>query len=248
MRTTKKVLTRLAVATVFLPLLLVALGCPDSDPLDPGNGELVVALEGINPGGTRYEQVTVRVQQIQLRPVDPAADAALGPNPLAVFTFPISGDVAQGRVEFPTSTVFAPGQYRIVRLNLQGVTLFDDDPVNPPPTCVEGVVDPGADDLFGTADDTSTIVDPRFNLPIGSQFVLENFTGNNVVNIPPGGGSVTVQIDVPMLAAAYETSFTCSAAVNQVCPQQNNTRSLSCLSNFNSATFLTMVKPAISFN
>ena len=62
-----------------LGCLLSAAGCTESDLLTAGNGTLRVTLRFPNDAHTRFETAFFQVTQIQMRPTDPEADAALGP-------------------------------------------------------------------------------------------------------------------------------------------------------------------------
>ncbi len=241
---------RWAFALLLLPLLVPVMGCPESDPLDSTIGPLTLSFNPVNAAATRYEHVLMRFSQIGLRPVDPDADANLGPSALGLLTFPVEIDLAVGGSSFSVTNLKG-GEYRVVNFTLQRLSLIDEDPAVPPTTCLGGVIDPGADGIFGTADDTSTIADGRFGI-LSSVTSLTTFSDDRV-SVAPGGGTITVSIDVPALAAAWESGFTCFPSVNNLCGA-SNVPSINCLGVsgsrivFNTAVFTAAAEPAFAFD
>jgi hypothetical protein len=237
-----RMIMRLGLALSFALLLLVAPGCPDSEELTIDNGILKVRARAVNTAGVRHEMASVRISQIRFEPTNPDADQ--GPNSTGAFNFPLDADLTGASSSAPGIAV-AAGQYRVTGLVIINLALRDDNPTTPPPSCIEGIVNPGNDGVLGTADDFGDLPDLRFSVPFPTSMSYTNL-GHPTFNVPSGGGTLNVTIDAGALIAAYEASFNCFASSGGVCP--GNVISTNCTSFFDVNAFLTNSVGAWSFN
>lgn len=126
--------TTALLGTILLPVL-AATGCTGTDVLTPGNGtvQFEVSVTNLNDSA-RFESISFTVKQVALRPLDPDADAALGPRDLALIqtdlTFNLAGTLFAGpAVPIPS------GSYVVERLDLSSIRVRDSDGTGAPDTC-----------------------------------------------------------------------------------------------------------------
>jgi hypothetical protein len=122
-------------------LVLMAIGCTNSDPLTPSSGAVLLELRAVNPD-PRWEFQEFGVHRIQLRPIDESAQEASDGRPFGVLPGPtdviidFTGITGLGTIE---SRNVPTGEYVLSSVTLSNIRLEDYDPP-PPGTCEEMVV------------------------------------------------------------------------------------------------------------
>jgi hypothetical protein len=122
-----------ATALVVFVGLLVA-GCTGSDPLTPSNGQIRVATGATNVGGRFVDGpddvALMSINRINVRPTDPQASEALGPQDLGLVLRPFRLDfiTKSGAVDDRPLT---SGTYELELVAVGAYTFEDADPVDP---------------------------------------------------------------------------------------------------------------------
>lgn len=239
-------LRSLAVLVMLLPLLLTAGGCPGTDVVKVDTGDVVVVVETVNTGGSRYETAQVNLNDIGIRPTDPDASAALGVSSIGLLEGPVILDLFEGARTIATVSLHS-GEYEVAGISISTLRMRDDNPFPPDGTeaCVERVVNPNpfpnGDATLDTADDFRQLPDPRFNAIFVPPAVIEFADlADSAITISPGGGTLTVTIDVGKMFQAYEDSFNCffSVTAPPTCRAGITTfASHACLNRFDAVSF-----------
>jgi len=246
---------------VFLALpLVMASDCPGSSPLEPGNGEVQVSLKVTNLSPTdRFiddpigdfpnfifpDFAGVQMLRIWVEPVDPAAAAATPSLPLELLgQIPFETDWAEFPLDRRMATL-SNGTYRVRRIDL-GELYFEDS----------------SDGMGGNSVFPSNWANPnqptcqdfiRFFNITSSQTFQQTDLGDVFFDVTGSGdNTLKVRIDGDAFIAAWYQSTTCSSCK---CPAQYNPNDPSTLdcecfvsaTNFNAATFRSLVSTFLRF-
>jgi hypothetical protein len=130
-----------ATAMIVMASAYLALsGCAETDVLQTSTGATTMTIElTAAAGATQWDEATfLGISQIMIRPVDPVADEALGPQDIGVLLGATdSMDLITGDRETVPSVVLSPGEYRVTRILLipdSNILRLVDYDVPPPPT------------------------------------------------------------------------------------------------------------------
>lgn len=132
--------TIVLVGTILLPILAAA-GCTGTDVITAGNGTVTFQAGVTNAvNAARFEGIFFTLNQVALRPLDPNADAALGPKNLALvqtdLVFNLAGDLSGfGSPDVPIPA----GSYVVERLEIEAIRATDVDGTGSPASCAEYV-------------------------------------------------------------------------------------------------------------
>lgn len=197
---------------VVLALVAVLIACDDAADLSEGPGNVGVAALVEGADRTTYEQASVTLQQVEIRPVDPIADEGIGPRPIALLPASVKIDLNSSATVTVPSFPLNEGEYRVSRLTLSAVTLVNEnpaDPEDPAVPCLDKIADfPGYVTVPGTLvieysdPDTAPIVwvpgdggESRIQLTIDSEGLIERYVSaflcrdtSSCVNARPGPG------------------------------------------------------------
>ena len=193
------ILKRVARVVALGLLVLGGLGCPDSDIVVSGLGQIVFEVE-VNPAGAgRYETAQLSIIGINLRPADPITAAALGDQLLGLLTFPVTVDLNGGGVTTAATLPLSPGTYELVNIKLQLFRLNDTTVPLPPGTeCIDKIAD--LSDRLGSSiqplEQNGTPIDGFVPVP-------------TIVVPQDGNGTMRLIIDGPAFVAAAEPHYDC---------------------------------------
>lgn len=202
---------RYGIAVVALVLAVGLTGCDDSADLNSDPGTLGVATEIQQAGGSDFEQAGMVVQQIEIRPLDPVADEAIGPRPIALLRTSLSIDLNSGEPIALPAVPVQEGEYRVTRLTITAPRLVNENPAPPDAAvaCLDKISDfPGFVNVPGTIvlsypdpDTAPTVWVPGnggvsvLRLTVESRGLVERYVAgflcretSNCVNARPGPG------------------------------------------------------------
>ncbi len=186
--------TKTIMLTALLPWMVLT-GCTDSDPIATGNSELTVQIELVNAETPFDNLAEFSIIQINVRPNDPASDAALGQAPvglIATASDVLDINLNQPLVLTPTTLVLSSGSWRISNLTVGNVLLLKDDQT-PQPAC---------EDFF------------FFSSPSTIVYTAADFMGDANFNISADGqGTLNIQIDGSAFVEAFTNSWDCAGVI-----------------------------------
>lgn len=200
---------RLGVVTL---LVAMGLSCTNTDPVRSGNSEVLLQIQLTNPN-SRYEFALVTLARIDVSPLDPQAQAALGSNSIGA----LPPSAAQA-IDFadpipPVQTVFSlgAGSYQVNTVQIGQVFFFDEDFAGAETDCqTQNVYEiPAIANLNNLGPQFQFTVDPG-----DASTLMLNFDGQGFAAalesasspIPGGGGQC--QVSTTQLSALAGTFLT----------------------------------------
>jgi hypothetical protein len=222
-----------------LPLLLLAVpGCPGSDPIRVDNAPISIEVRVKNRGQSRYEQASLQIVQVSIRPTDRDADLALGDQPIGLLTVPVDVDLHQPSTTIPAGALHS-GRYAVEFIVLQRIEFLDSDPNPASKECLELVVDPGPDAFLDTPDDFSPLPDRRFPAALPPDQVMFEPVDEVAFFLSPGSGTMRIIVDLELLIDAFEDGFLCSITETDTCAigQGRTVASHACLTEHDADVF-----------
>jgi len=213
---------------LILAPVIAASGCPGTDILRTGNGTYVIEVVVTNNDpvvdGFRYDFADLFIGQVNIRPVDSVADAALGPRDIGAVSGAIDINLTMGTAE-PTTLLLSSGAYRLTLVQVAGIDLFDFDAT------------------FTACDDFDEYP-AQFTQNL---YDLEDFGQTVILNVDADTeGTLTITIDAQAFVDAFEAGFTCN--LTQQCGFGFNAVPPPCILNFSESTFVNGMGAAFSFN
>jgi len=172
-------------------LLGLAGACTNSDDLSSGVDRMIVDVELQNPS-TRFAIAGISFSQITVRPVDPAADDVLGPNPIGIVATTTGGidmDFNGGETSFEVGATLPSGTYRIDSIIIEELLFQSGTPSATPTNCVGAIA---------TYNQVNRV---QLN-ELGSEITFTVTEGSDT-------NRVHVTIDGAALADAFEQSWNC---------------------------------------
>jgi hypothetical protein len=98
-------------ATLCLVLALGTTGCTNSDIVSSGRSEIVLEALADPPTSPDYGWGRIAISQVTLRPTDPAANQALGTDPMGLLDSSTTADIATSSATLLARTVMSRGEY-----------------------------------------------------------------------------------------------------------------------------------------
>jgi hypothetical protein len=130
----QRIVNQRGVSFLVVFVILLVAGCTGSDPLTPSNGEIRVAAVGAKIGGRFVDSpddtALTSVRRINVRPTDPQASDALGPDDLGLLPRPFSLNFIN-RTGGADDRPLTSGTYELTTIDVQSYTFEDVDPVDP---------------------------------------------------------------------------------------------------------------------